>query len=101
MKREHLKDLLDRLPGARPQPGDVWALGGTMEASLFAEAGAEMLTIARVERVELRPDYAVLVGAKGEMLFFPYDKIAGLRIESRDGPASGGTSRSPPGFGAR
>jgi len=100
MKRENLKDLLEHLPEAKGQSGETWSLGGALEVTVFMEGG-EMATVPRLERVELRPDYVVLVGAKGEMLFFPYEKIAGIRTEPRVAPVSGGTSKSPPGFGAR
>jgi hypothetical protein len=101
MKREHLRDLLERLPGARPSSADSWTFGSETDASLFAQTGGDLLTVPRLETVELRPEYAVLTGAKGEALFFAYECIAGLRIDSKAAPASGGTSKSPPGFGTR
>lgn len=101
MKRDSLKDVLDHLPGALGESEGVWSLGGTLDVTVFAEAGAELVTVSRVERIELRPDYVVLTGSKGEMLFFPYENIAGIRTEPRTPPVSGGTSKNPPGFGAR
>ena len=101
MKRESLKDALDRLPAAERQ-GEAYLLGPSLDATVFAQAGADLVTVSRVDRVELRPDYLVLVGAKGETLFFPYEQIAGFKIEPRSpAGASGATSKSPPGFGAR
>jgi len=101
MKRESIKDVLDRLPAVESQ-GEAYLLGPSLDATVFAQAGADVLTVPRVDRIELRPEYAALMGSKGEILVFPYEQIAGLKIEPRGGSAvSGGTSKSPPGFGAR
>jgi hypothetical protein len=100
MKHDTLKDVLDRLSAVQRQ-GDVYLLGPGLDATVFAQAGGEVVTVARVERIELRPDHVSLHGARGEMLFFPYEQIAGLKIEPRAPGASGATSKIPPGFGAR
>jgi hypothetical protein len=100
MKRESLKDALDRLTAAERQ-GEAYLLGSSLDATVFAQAGADVVTVLRVERIELRPEYVALHGARGEVTFFPYEQIAGIKVEPRTPGVSGGTSKSPPGFGAR
>jgi len=101
MKRDSLLSMIEQVPGAQRQ-ADSFVLDQSVDVTVFAQAGGDLVTVARVERLDLRPEYVALHGSKGEKVFFPYEHIAGLKVEPRGAPgASGATSRTPPGFGAR
>jgi hypothetical protein len=91
MKRETLADILGELQSAR-RDGDNFALGDGAEATLFIGAGAAVMSVGKVQRLELRRDFVLLESTKSERFYFGYAEVVGVKLESTgEKPGSRGT----------
>ncbi len=73
-----LEKVLSEVPGAR-NDGGSYLLGEEQDVTLYVSLGDEVLQIARVSRIELKAEMAVVLTHKGERFFIPPERVVALK----------------------
>lgn len=94
MERVTLGEILQRADGFRAvgKNESVYEVAEATNATLLCHGSFEMVSVERVARIELGTGHIAATTRKGEVFYFPYEQILGLRLEGsseskRDGGA--------------
>jgi hypothetical protein len=85
MKPETLVELLSATEGVRPETGKKEGggllLDPSMEATLYAGIGGELLQVAKVTRIEIQGRFVMAETQKGERFFLDGETVKGVKLE--------------------
>ena len=84
MTREMIVQLWES-EGVRPA-GNTITIREEREATCFIESKGELMTVARVVKLELKEGFIALATAKDERFVFAYDVILGFKLSSPAAP---------------
>ena len=91
MTRETIVQIWES-EGIKPT-GHTIAIRDDREATCFIETKGELMTVARVTKLELRDSFISLATAKDERFVFAYEDILGFKLtsptERKDRPTAG------------
>lgn len=91
MTRETIVQIWES-EGIKPA-GHTIAIRDDREATCFIETKGELMSVARVAKLELRDSFIAIVTAKDERFVFAYEDVLGFKLasptEKRDRPTAG------------
>ena len=78
MRLEQIVRILDGLPGAR-KDGAAYVIPDSVELSVFVALPSELLTVARIARIDLSAELLSLDTMKGERIHFAPEHVAAIK----------------------
>ena len=74
--------------------GAAFLMSSETPLTLFVGIGHELLQLAKIARIELRKEVALVESTKSEVYYLAYESIEGVKLEARgESPKSAGFSR--------
>jgi hypothetical protein len=91
-----LNKILDGVQGVK-KDGSAYLLSEELDATAFIALAAEVLQVARVQRVDIGADVVSFNTQKGERFYFPPEQVVGFKVggELKASKLSAGFSNKP------